>query len=352
MENTKRIALVPAYEPDGALLAVLKDLKEYGFDILVVNDGSSEDKEKIFAQVAEYGTVIAHEENMGKGRAVKTGLEYIRDNFPADSTIVTVDADGQHTAKDAAMLADAAEKAPGTLVFGSRKMTEKAPLRSRLGNGITRFIYRVSTGKGVYDTQTGLRAFSASLIPEFIDIEGERYEYEINVLLEAPGLGVPIEEKLIETIYSRGNKSSHFDTVKDSFRMYREILKFSASSILSFLLDYGLFALFSMITAGIGTASVAVSNVFARVISATFNFTVNKRFVFKSGADTAESAVRYFILAAVILIGNTFVLNTLTGRFGVNRYAAKIATEIIFFAISYVMQHTYVFADKKEAVRQ
>lgn len=352
MEKTKKIALVPAYEPDGALLGVLEDLKTYGFDIVIVNDGSSKDKDEIFEQAEKYGTVISYDENKGKGSAIKTGLEYIRDNFPEDSTIVTVDADGQHTAKDAAMITEAAESAPGTLVLGSRKMTDKAPLRSRVGNGITRLVYKLSTGTRVYDTQTGLRAFSASLIPQFIGIEGDRYEYEINVLLKAPGLGIPIEEKTIETIYVGKNTSSHFDTVKDSFRVYREILKFSASSLLSFLIDYCLFAFFSMITAGIGTASVTVSNVLARFISATFNFTVNKKLVFKSNANTAEAAVRYFILAAVILIGNTFVLNTLTVTFGVNRYAAKIATEMIFFVLSYVCQHTYVFAEKKEEARQ
>ena len=172
------------------------------------------------------------------GPPLKTGLAYIEKHCGPNSVIVTVDADGQHRANDAMKLCEVARKHPDTLVLGSRKFRGRIPLRSRFGNTVTRLVYRISTGLKVYDTQTGLRAFHKQLLPQMLEIPGARYEYEINVLLEMAKTGVPImEEEIktgvpimeeeIETIYlDRDNSSSHFDTVRDSFRVYREILRF------------------------------------------------------------------------------------------------------------------------------
>ena len=237
------VALIPAYEPGALLIDLLHDVRQAGFMAIVVDDGSGSAYSEIFAQASLLSVVLTHEANKGKGRALKTGLIYIEEHFKGDYVVVTLDADGQHRVSDAIRACEAARKAPGTLVLGSRSLGENIPVRSRFGNTVTRCVYSLSTGLHVHDTQTGLRAFSSSLIPFLVSVAGERYEYEMNVLLECPRRRIPIKEIGIATIYIDNNSTSHFDAIKDSYRVYKEIVKFSASSFIGFLVDYGAYSL-------------------------------------------------------------------------------------------------------------
>ena len=377
---SRYIALIPAYEPDRKMLGVIADLGKTGFDVVVVDDGSGPEYAELFEQAAERipgksgrgVTLLIHDVNRGKGAALKTGLDFIN-NFmvirgeETQNVIVAVDADGQHLAVDALRAAHTAQGNPGTLVLGSRilNQTQSVPLRSRFGNAVTRKVFRLATGVPVYDTQTGLRAFTADLIPSLLAVSGDRYEYELNVLMDFAGRGIPIREIEIETVYLEGNKSSHFDTVRDSYRIYKEIAKyaatgggrnadgikstakqaakFSASSFASFLIDYAMYALLLMIGPGL-----VFANIGARLISSVANYTINRKLVFRSGKKVATSAVQYFALAAFILAGNTFVLHTMVASLGINSMAAKVLTEVLFFMISWTVQRYVVFYDGNE----
>lgn len=348
MSNT-HIALIPAYQPTDMMIELLRDIKSRGFFIVVVNDGSSKEYDEIFTKAKQYAVVLNHNVNRGKGRALKTGLEYINNKFKSDYIVVTMDADGQHKTFDALRLCKAAEQTPNALILGSRGLKNKAPLRSRAGNAITRTVYRLSTGHSIYDTQTGLRAFSSCLVSELISIPGERFEYEMNVLLNLSQKDIPIREIEIETVYYNNNSASHFNAVKDSYRIYKEILKFSASSFIGFLVDYFLFSLLSFVTAGLSQAiSVVISNVGARVVSAAVNYTVNRKFVFKSSNSVIKSAIQYFMLAAAVLAGNTLVLSLFTNILGVNQYLAKLCTEIMFFILNWLVQRYIIFRRKEK----
>ena len=341
MNNRRRIALIPAYEPETLLIELLEKLKGCGFENVVVDDGSGSEYADIFEQAAKYAVVLTHPVNYGKGRALKTGLIYIQGHFGNDVVVVTVDADGQHRVEDAAMLTHVAEHHEDTLVLGSRKLQGKVPLRSRFGNAVTRFVYRMSTGLKVYDTQTGLRAFCGELIPRMLDIAGERYEYEMNVLLDFARSRIPIREEEIKTIYIGSNESSHFDTIKDSIRVYKEILKFSASSFASFCVDYLMYSLLTVIT-----GSLRIANIGARGVSACVNYTLNRKLVFQSKENILKSAVSYFLLAAAILAGNTAVLELLAGSLGLNWMVAKVLTELLFFAANWLVQKLVIFRNK------
>ena len=413
---SRYIALIPAYEPDRKMLGVIADLGKTGFDVVVVDDGSGPEYAELFEQAAERlpgksgrgVTLLIHDVNRGKGAALKTGLDFIN-NFmvirgeETQNVIVAVDADGQHLAVDALRAAHTAQGNPGTLVLGSRILNKKAaassgvqsadhasgntqnvPLRSRFGNAVTRQVFRLATGVPVYDTQTGLRAFTADLIPSLLAVSGDRYEYELNVLMDFAGRGIPIREIEIETVYLEGNKSSHFDTVRDSYRIYKEIAKyaatggqkangikstakqaakFSSSSFASFLIDYAMYALLLMIGPGLVFANIGArlissaanytglvfANIGARLISSAANYTINRKLVFRSGKKVATSAVQYFALAAFILAGNTFVLHTMVASLGINSMAAKVLTEVLFFMISWTVQRYVVFYDGNEA---
>ena len=163
---------------------------------------------------------------MGKGQAIRTGLSYIYETFSGDYQVVTVDADGQHKVSDAKELCLLVGTLPDTLYLGSRRLVGDVPARSSFGNNLTRKVFRLATGVAVHDTQTGLRAFNSSLIPRLLRIKGNRYEYEMNMLMELASSGTSIKEMEIETIYINDNEGSHFNPFKDSVRIYKEIIKF------------------------------------------------------------------------------------------------------------------------------
>lgn len=341
------IAVIPAYEPDEQLVKTAKELYDLNFNVLVVNDGSSADKDDIFGKVKSFATVLRHEKNCGKGRALKTAMKYILEYMPDEDCVVTVDADGQHKSSDVLAVSLIQSLHPNDLILGVRSFEGKVPLRSRIGNSVTRAVFALASGKRLSDTQTGLRAFSVSMIPFLLDIEGECYEYEMNMLLKCAESGINWTEVPIRTVYlDMKNTSSHFNTIKDSFRIYKTILKFSGSSFVSFLLDYVLFNIFNALLGLIPYFSaVFFSNIFAHVISCMFNYHLNKKYVFRSGGGT-QTAVKYFCLALGILIANTLLLQVFTAV-DIPAFAAKILTEITLFICSLLVQRFMIFKNVK-----
>ncbi len=231
--------VIPAYQPDEKLTGVVDILiAKTNFPIVIVDDGSRADCRPLFDTLSEKEqvTVLHHEVNRGKGAALKTAFQYVYDNFPEEEGVITVDADGQHLPADVLRVADAFRSHRNALVTGSRRFTGKVPFKSRAGNAITRFVFAISTGVKVYDTQTGLRAFSRDNIPRMLTLKGDRYEYEISQLLYCCREMIPIVEVPIETVYIEDNASSHFRALRDGWRIYKMILMFVSSSLLSFLL--------------------------------------------------------------------------------------------------------------------
>ena len=215
------IILIPSYEPDDKLINLLKTIEEKA-DIIIINDGSDKSYNKIFEEAKKYATVLSYKNNKGKGFALKKGLKYIKDKYH-DYVVVTMDSDGQHTIKDAMNLYNYAKDNKETLVLGKRTWNKSNPLKSRIGNSITRKVYKLMTGLTIYDTQTGLRAFSNKLIDYMLNIPGDRYEYEMNVLLNLKNNHIPYKEIDIETIYINNNETSHFNSIKDSYKIYKNI---------------------------------------------------------------------------------------------------------------------------------
>ncbi len=334
------IVVIPAYEPDEKLLHVVDDLRrDTAYAIVVVDDGSSAAAQPVFAALPEDVTLLRHAENRGKGRALKTAYEYIAAHFPQTEGVVTVDADGQHLPADVARVSEEWAAHPETLVLGSRRFTGDVPWRSRTGNAITRAVFRLSTGVAVFDTQTGLRAFAVSRIPMMLEMRGERYEYEINVLLYATRQRIPIREVTIETVYIADNASSHFHPLRDSWRIYKMILLFVASSLLSALVDYVLVLAFSAVFA-MQAQGLLLSIVLARVISSFLNYMLNRKFVF--GDRSRRSVLRYYLVAAGILLANYGLLSALSAVLPLA--LAKLLVELALYPLSFYLQRKFVFA--------
>lgn len=221
MEIRQKTALIPAYMPDKVLIEIVKNLYDRGFTIIVVDDGSKSDYDDVFNVVNEYAKVIRYGINKGKGYALKKGLKYIKSTINLPYTVVTVDADGQHKISDVINVYNYAAKYPDDVVIGCRKLKKTDPVKSRIGNSITNFLYKATTRSRLCDTQTGLRAFSDSLIDIALKAKGYRYEYEINALLDFSKVA-RIREIPIETVYINNNKSTHFRPFKDSAVIYSQ----------------------------------------------------------------------------------------------------------------------------------
>lgn len=342
------VVIIPAYRTDGALVEVVNELQreklveKRNMQVIVVDDGSGDEYRDVFDEVSEECIVLHHRENRGKGAAIKTALTYVKKEIWEYDTIGIMDADGQHRPEDMMRLLDFSKEHRQALCLGVRKVGKDMPLRSRLGNGITRKVFRLVSGTAVSDTQTGLRAFDIRLLPDLLAVSGERYEYEMNVLLTCARKHIDIEEMEIETIYhDRENSCSHFNSVRDSFRIYKDIFKFTLSSMSSFLLDYRLFSLF-MLFLPHTTAMVMAGNVTARVVSALYNYNINCRHVFHTRRK-ASTAFQYILLAGVILLLNNIILDFLVQSAGLSVYPAKLITECVPFIISWTVQKQLIF---------
>ena len=112
LNNNSKIALIPAYNPDNKLTGVIKGLKEHGYTVVLVNDGSDKKFDYLFDKSNGADAVVTHSENKGKGIALKTGLSWIYKNCTQPYTVVTVDADGQHLISDTLRVSAAAKRCP------------------------------------------------------------------------------------------------------------------------------------------------------------------------------------------------------------------------------------------------
>lgn len=345
----KTVVLIPSLRPDRKLINLINGLIEVGLnDIIIVDDGSGEEYRNIFDSAQSMGCrVLCHAVNLGKGRALKTGMNYFLNEYPGYSGIVTADSDGQHSPEDILRTAEALEQNPDCLILGSRDFSkENVPKKSMLGNRITRTVFRYLTGLKLTDTQTGLRAIPNDFIHELLRISGEHFEYEMNMLIEAKKQDVRIIEIPIETIYIQNNETSHFNPFRDAVRIYALLGKFAFSSIGSAIIDVLLFALLLRFILPNFFVSeellILLSTAIARICSSTINFILNKNIVFavKSGKGRIY---RYYLVAAVQMALSAFFVWLLSDKIGIDSIVIKIFVDFILFLCSFKIQQNWVF---------
>lgn len=333
--------IIPALNPSNVLVDLVAQLLARGFkNVVVINDGSNDSYVDKFDQVKALGAeVVTHAYNLGKGQAIKSGL---RETLAKKCRIaMTMDSDGQHLVSDALVIAiKALSREKPAVVLGVRQFAGAVPFRSRFGNRLTQWIFKQLFGVAVGDTQTGLRAFPAELIPGLIDLAGDRYEYEMNVLVRIADLKCPIVESPIETIYIDGNSSSHFRPFIDSIRIYFVLFRDIFLSLSSFAIDIGLFTLGMAVLGNVTTATF-----FARAISGTYNFVGNKFFVFKRNAfkSIRRELVGYVLLAISIASISSALVSQLLIAYPSNVTLLKICVDLGLYAASFAIRRIFVF---------
>lgn len=219
--------IIPAYNPNSDLLAYISDLKRQGMNhIIVVDDGSRESSQPILEEVRNTSSCIllTHSLNRGKGRALKTAFQYIIEKQKKIKYIVTVDADGQHAVTDVVALFGYLKKIHSGIVLGMRNFDEEnVPRKNAFGNKLTSRVFEWLFGKRISDTQTGLRGFSIAELTWLLPLRGERFEYEMNMLMYAVHKDIPIHEVSINTLYFGENHSTHYKTFRDSVRIAKQL---------------------------------------------------------------------------------------------------------------------------------
>ena len=364
MYDLSKISVVlPSLDPDEKLIAVVDGLLEYGFsDIILVNDGSKPENLHYFTDLAAAHPeihLLHHEVNKGKGAALKNAFRWFLENRPEGFGVVTVDGDNQHHPADTKACSEHM-LATGHCVLGCRDFNQDdVPKRSRFGNKTTSLVFKIFVGMTISDTQTGLRALPRSALETLVNVYGDRFEYETNMLLAFKTHGMIFDEVKIRTVYIEENKSSHFRTIRDSWRIYKLILahffRYTVSSLISAVVDTVAYSLLTGILGTIlkGFALTAAAGVSARVISSLLNFFMNQKLVFKTNVDTKKAMLKYYALAipqmaAQVLLtqGVYALLNISDTATGLRTLWYAIVMTVLYF-LSYVIQQRWVFAPQK-----
>ncbi|MBP3284701.1 MAG: bifunctional glycosyltransferase family 2/GtrA family protein [Clostridia bacterium] len=341
-------AIIPAYNPDKKFLVVIEGLVQAGFNhIIVVNDGTDEKYKSLFDKVRKnkHCVLLEHEENFGKGRALKTAFKYFIKHYRDDIGVVTLDADNQHKVKDVLNCVKSLQEHPNDLILGVRNFNlENVPKKSCYGNKLTSLAFKVFCGLTISDTQTGLRAIPTYFAEQLINTVGERFEFETNMLLETKEYKIAIREVPIETVYINGNTSSNFNPLIDSFSIYKVIAKFMCSSFTSILCDYALFILLNALFGFLAPAwSLLIATVTARLTSSFLNFNLNRKLVFKSKSKTRVILAKYYTLAVCLIILSYWGILFLSTQVMVPEVVAKMLIDILLFLISFRIQSNWVF---------
>lgn len=341
--------IIPAIDPSSRLISLHSELRMMGFTrFVVVDDGSGQDSLYIFDILEARGAIVVHHpENLGKGEAIKTGIQTAITAYPESPACVTVDCDGQHLPKDVRGVCLHAQAHPDALVLGQRSLHDtRVPLRSRLGNTFSSLYFKLDTGMSLGDTQTGLRVIPRCLYQLALETEGARYDCEMNFLSTVVKRNCEVRTVAISTVYyADNNQTSHFDTVRDSLLIFGTPLRFTLASMTCAAVDLGLFALLtSFINMDIALL-VLLATVTARVASGVVNFALNRRWSFRATEGrTSKQARRYAVLFVCLMFASAGLVTAFSAS-PIPLVAVKVLVDGCLFFISYYVQHNWVFVD-------
>ncbi|MCR4963742.1 MAG: bifunctional glycosyltransferase family 2/GtrA family protein [Firmicutes bacterium] len=347
--------LIPAYNPPPALIDYVEQLIASGAKrILIVNDGSAPEYEPTFSRLEEnaFCTVLRHPANQGKGAALKTGFRYYLQHY-CDSFrgVVMADADGQHRIEDILHIESLLQEDAGEIILGCRDFDlPEVPWRSRFGNGLSGAVFRFLYGGSLRDTQTGLRGLPNKQLTWISELPGNRFEYEINMLIYCRKRNVALREVPISTIYFDNNAGSHFRTFRDVKPIFLALMsglfEYAFSAICGGVVDLGIFLLLNAMLSDMPNTGLrlAISLSVARICSSIPNFLLNHRRVFDSQRRKRSSAPRYYCLWLAQLTAAWILVWLGERTLPLHVGWIKIIVDFILMIISYQIQLRWVFA--------
>jgi len=344
----KIVVLIPAFNPDNKLMILVNALIKIGVEnIIIVDDGSENQYTNSFEMFKIFNQciVLRHAVNLGKGRALKTGFNYFLNHYKGFIGLITVDADGQHKCEDIIKVSQTLSYNHDSLILGTRNFKEKnIPFKNRFGNLLTAKLFSFLSGINVSDTQTGLRGISYQHLLLFLKTSGEKYEFEMNMLIECIQKRIDVKEVAIETIYIDENKSSHFNPFIDSVRIYVVFLKFLFSSFASFFVDILSFVIFiKLFLVLVPNYFIFLSTIGSRIISSIFNYIINNKTVFRFKGNKRNSMTKYYILALIQMLLSAIGVSLIYMQIHQGEVVIKMIVDSALFLGSFRIQRDWVF---------
>jgi len=341
------VFLIPSYQPTDILPGLLEELRRASSaPIVVVDDGSGAGYAAIFDRARQMAgvTVLANAINLGKGAALKHGMNHILVHHPDCIGVVTADGDGQHAVGDILHVAEAQQADPARVIFGVRAFDTDVPLRSRFGNTVSRHIYRFLIGINLSDTQTGLRGIPRRLMEHCLAIRANRYEFETEQLVVIKANRMPVQEIPIQTIYLESNRDSHFRPLRDSARIYFVLLRYSIASVITEMADLAVFA-----TAMAASGDLVWSNVIGRLVALWVQFMLLQSFVFRlrGGAGTLAMYLGLVVVSGVI----STALQLQIANIVPVPVVGKVMAEVLVFVFNFLFLRDFVFGRPDDAAR-
>ena len=359
MVESKLVVVIPAYEPPQKFIDYVKLLIDGGaHSVIVVNDGSNEKYNSVFDKVKAINgvTLLEYQKNQGKGYALKHAFSFVKENFSEDAVIVTADCDGQHSVKDVLNLFKTASNNSQSLILGARDFNSpNVPARSKFGNVNTRRAFNLLYGLKVTDTQTGLRAFSYKMLDKMLAISGNRFEYEMNMLIVLYKQHVNFIEVPIDTIYEKKpddvEKRSHFKTFSDSIKVWSVLLKninfYIIGILLSALVEISVYSvcIYLLFNGFENTQKLLFSSISARILSSIVNYFINCKFVFNGKGKS--TIIRYYTLWIFQLTATTLI-TTYLNFFSIPPVIFKLIVDLLLALFSYRVQTVWVFPHNRK----
>ena len=344
--------VIPAFNPIPHLVEFVQGLIGRGIPrVIVVNDGSDASSDYIFSRLKHIKqcTVLSHDVNRGKGRALKTAFSYFINNYSGLDGVVTADADGQHGIDDICNICKLISRKCNSLILGVRNFKDyNVPKRSYVGNTITSRIFQFLYGSYINDTQTGLRGIPKGELDWMIELKGERFDYEMNMLIEAVQRGVALSMVPIKTLYFNDNSGSNYNTVVDSFRISlcfaTNLMQYTGPSIITGILDIFIFILLNNYFLDFLAVHMRffVSAVAARTLTSLCNFAINKGLAFWSTGKIVRPTSRFYIFWFVLMMVSFGLVYCISCFWRINVAIIKLLVDIVLsFIIHYI--HNCVF---------
>jgi len=335
MQLRNFIVLIPAYNPPEEVIYLVSTLVARDIPVVVVNDGSDITYAERFTFLAEFPktSILSHAVNIGKGAALKYGLNYIYDTFPDAVGVVTADADGQHLPDDIERIGQELAAHPDELIIGARKFShQNIPLRSKFGNIITRYLFLLIIGVSMPDTQSGLRGVPRLLIQRLLRIKAIGYEFELDTLITARNSRVHIANIPITTVYDRGNTTSHFNPLIDSMKIYFVLFRLLLTVLLATVIDFAIFAFLVKIG-----NSMIVSQICARVVALIIYYFAMNSMLYASALLNKKLLYKLTLLLCMSGFIAAVIIAILAQRFNVDVLVGKIWAETILLFLNYIM---------------
>lgn len=360
--ESNAVIVIPALNPPSSFVAYAEELIREGFhNIIVVNDGSRTDKLPVFYKLERLGvTVITHPQNRGQGASLRTGFQYYLDHFQGQTDgVITLNADKHILAEDAMKIASSLhnEQAMGSfaLVVGARSLDGKnvADYDYNMG-GVMKLLYHMLMGVRLNDPLSGVFGIPDLRVRQCMDIGGDGYAYATSLTMSFEKIGflqVPISyANLADGAEPSFRKIA--DTIRILYTIFKKFILYSITSVGASILDVIMFGIFTSVTFRGNPMAIIYSTICARVISASANYLLTKRFVFHfksdSAQETTKSAGAFFILTAMQCICSALVVSAMKALLGGNVVGIKVLVDTTLFFVSYKIQHKYIFKDDKK----